>query len=466
MPLTEVFKLQTVRALTKWISEAGTSAYESIEPVEPMDGYPLSYNQKRLWMLQQTNPGDTTFNMPGGFLLAEEVDVELFKKCLHMVAQRHEAFRTSFRLDEEKNEPLQDIAETVEIPLDVEDLCHLDEDGQWARRKELARLERTTPFDLTRPPLFRARLLKLAPNRWEFLYNMHHIVSDGWSQEVLKKDFTRYYEALASGLTVPSQPLPLQYKDFAAWNNSQIQDPQLKERAESFWLNRLEQGVPDFHLLYDGGGSEKETGGVTYRIAVDNEVKDGLKKMAADSRTTLFVLMFSIFNWILARFSGSKEVVCSIISAGRDHQSLQDIVGYFINSLLSVQSVDFQEDFHDFLARMDADIMELFQVQGYPLELLLTEMKRLHPNVTVSFNMLNILDDAAAAEATTIEPTHLQERGDVKFNLALHAVEYKNALEMRWIYKKSLFKPQTIEFIATEYIRLLEAVALSEEEDE
>ena len=164
--------------------------------------------------------------------------------------------------------------------------------------------------------------------------------------------------------------------------------------------------------------------------------------------------MFSLYLMLLSRLSNQKEVICSIIAAGRDQVSLQHMVGFFVNSILFKTHVDDEENFIDFLQRVNTEVMETFQHQGYPLELLFKELKMKHPDVPVSFNMLNIQDTTSHLEIPLQQ--HMENIQDVKFDIEVYISEYENGILLYWAYKKSLYDPIDIEYTVGEYINLVD----------
>lgn len=403
-----------------------------------------------------------SFNIPLTFPLGSGVDVEAVKQTLNLIGQRHESFRTYFA--EVGGEPVQVIAPSVEIPFSVIDLSDQEAGEVGKQRIEIMARERRTSFDLSRAPLFRALLIKLPGDKWEFICCMHHIISDGWSQEILTRDFNRFYSALTSGEPVEAGVLPLQYRDFSIWNARRVSDQGLQQEAHQFWKEKVEKGIPECILPYDYSGGETNLAGAGYRTFASGQVKDGLNVLAAENDTTPFILLFSVYNWLLARFAGTGTILSSVISAGREHSKLQDIVGCFINSVIVKTDVDLEEDFEEFVRRTGDDVTRVLQYQEYPLEFVLDDLGQTYPEVPVSFNMLNMQDRSTGSSLEHLEPVHIDNMGDVKFNLALHATEYQNGLELQWVYKKGRFKPQTMEFIAHGFLDLLEAITASEEE--
>jgi fengycin family lipopeptide synthetase D len=173
--------------------------------------------------------------------------------------------------------------------------------------------------------------------------------------------------------------------------------------------------------------------------------------------------MFSIYNILLSHLLEQDDITCSIISAGREHLDLKNIVGYFINPILFKCHVDQKESFNDFLQRMSREILEAFKYQSYPLELVFEELKMKYPDISVAFNMLNIQDLTAEEELVNLESYHLESFRDVKFNLEIYAAEYKNGIEVSCFYKKSLFQPSTIEYIMDTYVKLMDNISAEQD---
>ena len=171
------------------------------------------------------------------------------------------------------------------------------------------------------------------------------------------------------------------------------------------------------------------------------------------------MVMFSVYILFLTRFTGQQDIACSFISAGREHAALHNIIGFFVNSVIFKTRVDEQESFEAFLQRMNKDILEIFAYQNYPLELVFEELQMKYPDIPVSFNMVNLQDAPVTREQPPQQPAHVEKSQDVKFDLEPYIKEYKNGIYIYWAYKKKLFTPKTIEYMALEYIKLLDYFA-------
>jgi amino acid adenylation domain-containing protein len=457
VPLAEIFRNPTVRELARYLRGAEKEKFTTMEPVEEKEFYELSYNQKRLWILTQLSPESTFFNIVEVTQFNHEVEPAAVKEVLYRLLARHESLRTAFK--ETNGQVYQVIEKKVAVNFKMFDISAFAEKEKQEKRTLIIRDTAGTPFDLSTAPLFKMAFIKLAERDYVFVFNMHHIISDGWSMTILKKEFSLLYEGRRTGKEKELIPLALQYKDFAAWSNKQLNDPGIKARSHRFWKERLKQGIPALELQRDFKGNREDRRGAGYRLMVLGETKDKLKKLARDYNTSLFMVMFSIYIIFLARFSGlsnRKEIVCSIISSGREHLSLFNIIGFFINSVIFKITVDHEENFTCFLQRVHTDVMEIFQHQDYPLELVCEDLKMRHPEIPVSFNFLNLPDETEEMDLGTLEPYHLPEINDVKFDIEPYITEYKNGIDIFLSYRKNMFKPDIIEYMMREYAGLLE----------
>jgi amino acid adenylation domain-containing protein len=456
IPLAEILNTPFIRGTASKIREAGQSKFLDIEAVEKKEYYELSYNQKRLWIIHTLNPNGSSYHIPGWIPLNHAVNIEALKKVLSRIFVRHEGFRTGFK--ELQDQPVQFIYPTVEVPFRVFNISTLKNSEKQQKTMEIFTRTVTQPFDLEKPPLFRSVLIKQDDEAYVFVYNMHHIISDGWSNDILRSVFQRLYEDYSKGSEVCLEPVQYHYKDFAGWHNRQIRDPELKEKALCYWKKVMESGFSGLKLPYFHSGEPGDSTGASYRCVIDDDIKNRLHRLAEDNNTTLFALLYTMFNLLLAYLSGEKEIVTTVISAGRDHPSLYNIVGYFINPVIIKIEVDIEADFEELLSRVNKNVLEAFQHQNYPFELVLEDLHIPFPNVSTAFNLLNMQDISREIELDSLESTHIEEKQDVKFDLVLYLTEYKNGIEINWRYQKSLFRPETIESIAGKYLQVMDEI--------
>jgi fengycin family lipopeptide synthetase D len=460
IPMVEIFKTPFIRALALKIIESAPVKFLDLEEVEKKEYYETSYNQKRLWIIYCMAPDSSSYNMPGMIRLDHVVNIEALKKAFSRIFKRHESFRTGFK--EIHNQTVQFIRDSVEIPFRVIDISGMPDAEKQEKTGEIIRHTTLRPFDLQRPPLFRSVLIKQNSEDFVLVYNMHHIISDGWSMGILRNELNQLYDDYLKGKNPSPEPVQFRYKDFAHWHNRQIRDPGYREQAHHYWQGVLESGLPTLKLPYYRTENHQERTGNTYRCVIKQTVKDRLQRLAIQDNIPLFTVLFTLYNLLLAYLSGETEIVTTVISAGRQHPSLHTIVGYFINPVIVKTHVDLDKDFKDLLTSVNTDVLEAFQHQHYPLELVSQEMEIPYPDVSTAFNLLNMQDISTAMELDSLEPYHSRGNKEVKFHMVLYLTEYKNGIEINWEYQKSLFKPKTIEEIANKYLLLMDEITSDE----
>ncbi|MCP4153662.1 MAG: amino acid adenylation domain-containing protein, partial [bacterium] len=453
--LGDVFKHPTIEALAKCIGGKKKENHDTVPRAEKREYYPLSFHQRRLQILSKLDERDVSFNMSLGIPLDHQLDEDIVKKALAKLVQRHESLRTCFK--ENEGVAGQYISDYAEVPFEVKDISSVSSvAGVGAADIELEadRINREMAaerFDLTRAPLLRAMGLVLNDGTSRLFFTMHHIISDGWSIDILGREFALFYSALRRGEEFSLEPLDLQYRDFSLWHNRRLETHVFKEAAQRYWKQKSNGGFPTLPLPVDLLGDRRDKAGMAYGCSVNPEVTARLKKLAEEENITLSTVMFSIFNILLSHISGQDVVVCSKISAGRDLEELQPLVGYFVNSVVLKTALDQEEDFYDMLKRLHNEVIEVLEYQGYPLEMIMDELGMSVPEVSVSYNMLNIPGDFSGEEL----PDHIEKPQGVKFDLALFVEESGEEMRLTWNYRKSLFKPASIESISDLYQNLL-----------
>jgi amino acid adenylation domain-containing protein len=459
VPLAAIFKDPTLKGVARLIGGSAKSRFFDLHREEEKEYYPLSFNQKRLWVLNQLEPQSPVFNMPGSMEFNYPVDETLITSTLRRLVRRHESFRTGFKMV--NHEPVQFIAPEVDIPFRTIDISPLPGAEKQRRRDEIFKKEAETPFDLSRPPIFRSLLIKLEEDRFQWIYNCHHIVTDGWSNAILRQEFSRLYEGLRAGEEVGLEPLRLQYRDFARWHHKRLNDGEQCRESHRYWRQKLENGFPTFQLPADFSGSRALRVGAGYRFPIDGELSARIKKLAQAHQTTLFTVMLAAYILLLYRFSHQCDVVCSIINAGREHLGLHRLMGFFVNAVPFRTDVAVEEPFADLLDRLNNEILEAFRHQGYPLELVAEELKIRYPDISVSFNMGNMQDATAGTAIEDFTAHHVDHVQDVKFDMEPYLIEYRDGIDLFWSYKKRLFKPTTIGYMVQQYVNMLDFFTLN-----
>ncbi len=458
-----LFQFPTIAELAGIIKSSDVSGLEEIEKQPEQLYYEMSYAQKRLWYIIQGNPQNTAYNMPATATFYETVNEEVARKVLEHLTIRHESLRTSFK--ELKEGPVQVIesqdASLSKLDFAVLDLSQLNQAERETQRCRLIKEESSHIFNLAKGPLFRARLIKCTGAEYDFIFNIHHIVSDGWSLGVLKKEFFQVYESYKKGITCDLDPIKIQYKDYAAWQNRLLSDEEKMGQAKEFWKNYLNDSIPALDLPYDFSYNSLSTKkSSAYCFFIEEDIAERLRLLAGEHKGSLFIVLLAAFNILLAHITYQDNILVGIPAAARQHWNLQNIIGLFVNTLILQSQVNKKETFNEFLGRFQADTLNVLEYQDYPLEIIFGELKIKYPEISAFFNMLNI-GSSSEERIENFESYHIEDIQETKFPIHCYISEYKNGIQIECHYFRELFRPETIAKIMRIYTRILENISVS-----
>ncbi|MCP5053662.1 MAG: amino acid adenylation domain-containing protein, partial [bacterium] len=438
VPLAEIFSSQTIAELAAYTRNAVTEKHSAIEPVEKMDYYPLSAAQNRLYFIQRMDLESTRYNMPYRIPLGKDIDPRLMENLFKELVRRHESFRTSFHMPDEI--PVQRVHDCVTFEM---------KDFDFSR-----------PFDLSVAPLMRAGLQKLETGEHILLVEMHHIISDGTSQEILEREFA----ALMAGKEPP--PLTLQYKDYSQWQNSQEQRQNMKAQ-EHFWLERLHGELPVLNLPYDYPRPLMQRyEGSRFGFFIDREVTAALKALSLKTDATLVMVLLSALHILLSKLSGQENIITGTPIANRKHADLQDIIGMFVNTLCMRNHPAGEKSLMEFLAEVKERTLQAYENQDYPFEQLVDKasVKRdagRHPVFDVLFNIINQLDYSGNIDDTDLDLDGIMDGGacNANFDMTFQGAEMDGAIHFTVIYCSALFNGETIKRFITYFKGILREIS-------
>ena len=443
VPLVEVFKTPTIRGMAKYIDNSGKNKYLSIEAIEKKEYYPLSSAQKRLYFLQSIEPSSTGYNMPFIFPGAEELHPEKLGNIFQELINRHESLRTSFHMIE--NHPVQKVHEDIEFNIAL---------ISGGKEENMAFAASVRPFDLSHAPLLRVGLLKRNDGRHMIMIDMHHIITDGISMELLKIDFMALYE----GKNLPR--LRIHYKDFAQWQNSPSQQEMVKKQEE-YWLKEFAGEIPVLKLStgHENSG-ESNTRGCGIKFGISKEDTSALKKLALEEGATLYMILLTIYNLFLSKVSGQQDIIIGTPSAGRRHADLKQIIGMFVNTLALRNYPSEEKTFKDFFKEVKERTLKAFENQDYQFEDLvanvLTErVSGKNPIFDVMFIMQNQMETGSGSQEIN-EP--IPYKADEIFDLLLSAVESEEILILNLVCRAGVCDDETIERFSRYFKEIIRAI--------
>jgi tyrocidine synthetase III len=463
--MKEMFKTPTIKGLAQHIKRKAGDRYNAVEPAETKEYYELSSAQQRLFILTQLAQPNVVYNLPAAWLIEGEIDHEHMENTFRQLTTRHEILRTSFGLVEGK--PYQFIHEQVNFKVDVlpavkgdiddiEDIDDTDDtdDINEHIRKSINRFVK--PFDLTKAPQFRAAIMKLEPEKHLLLFDMHHIITDGYSLGILVKDFSTLYR----GDRQP--PLNIQYKDYSQWQ-TKGEGSRIQKLRETFWLNKFSDGAPQLELPLDNPRPPIQVFDGGYVTAdIDTQLTEQLKQITKETETTTNILLLAVYFILLSRYTGQKDIVVGQGIAGRTHPDLEDLIGFFVNVLAIRNRLNYDDTFTDFLEELKENMLEAYENQDYPFDQLVGKLKisaeiNRNPLCNVSFVVQNMELQQLQLGNSKIIPQQV-ERKSSRFDLQMEVTEIPNAIVIGLEYAAALFNESTIEKFAQRYIEILRQV--------
>ncbi|HEU4508037.1 MAG TPA: amino acid adenylation domain-containing protein [Pyrinomonadaceae bacterium] len=470
--LRVLFEHPTVRGLGEAIEEqlrGEAQVAPSIAKVSREGDLMLSFAQQRLWFLDQLEPGSNAYNMGAAVRLHGTLDLTALEQSFSEVIRRHESLRTRFGVV--NGVPVQLIDEAQAFSLPILDLSTVAEDEREAEARRVAIEESQTSFNLAAGPLFRVKVLRLSEHEHVLLCTMHHIISDGWSMEVLTRELTALYEAYTQGQESPLPELPIQYADYAHWQREWLQGERLDEQI-NYWRHQLATAPPVLDLPTDlPRPAIQSLRGARHSVELSKELSQALKELSRREGVTLFMTLLAGFQALLSRFSGQQHIVVGSASANRSRTEVAGLIGYFVNHLSLYTDISGDPGFRELLRRVRSTCFEAYAHQDVPFEKLLEELRlerdlRYSPLFQVMF-VLHPRQDATSADSPASPSLSAQEmrveRIGANVDLNLSLVEAGNRIVGILEYRTDLFHSDTIEYLVQVYIELLEkAVAQPE----
>ena len=462
LPLRALFEAPTVATLAAEIvrtREAGAATAPPLTRASRGRRLPLSFAQRRLWFLDQFEPGGCAYNVPTAVTLTGELNIAALEQTLKEIVRRHESLRTTFAIVE--GEPVQQIGPPDAFEFRFLDLQALPEAERQAEAVRIAREEARRPFDLAQGPIFRALLARLTPTEHLLASTMHHIVSDGWSLGLLTREFGTLYAAYAAGSRSPLPDLEIQYADFAVWQHDALGE--VFDRQLAYWTTRL-QNVPALSLPTDHPRPTTEVG-IAGKQSWDfpAALTASLRDLSRREGVTLFMTLLAAFQTLLSRYTGQTDIVVGTPIANRNRQETEGLIGFFVNSLVMRTDVGGDPSFRELLRKVRDVSLEAFAHQDLPFEKL---VEAINPERDLSrnplFQVFFVVQNAPLGPLTlpglTVELQPMDPL-TARFDLELHARDLGDAIRLTIHYKSNLFEPATIERFYAHYVRLLEQAA-------
>jgi amino acid adenylation domain-containing protein len=442
LPLAELFNYPTPTQLADRVLPASQPEDGGIGPLEKMDYYPVSSQQRRLFVLQQIDPESTAFHIFTCLRLKGSLDIPRFRLAFEDLAERHESLRTSF--DVVEGEPVQ----------------RLHAHGAVDIRQSSG--ETALPFDLTVPPLWRVSLTAGGDDCWDLKVEMHHIIADGLSVDILMDEFTALYR----GRTL--EPLAVHYKEYCRWQQSPERQAGRREQ-ETFWLEALAGQVPVLNLPLDAPRPPvQDSSGMAVTRTVGQPLAAAIKELAKQEHVTLFTLLLAVYYVFLNKVCRQEDLVVGTPVAGRLHGDFLPVVGMFVNMLALRIQIDGRQPFREFLQQVKTFVLEAFDLQDYPFEQLVEKVEVVrepsrHPlfDTALVFQDRQPVDPAKGSLGEiVVEPLELRRRASL-YDLTLEVTPLQSDLELTFVFAAGILNEDSVARFLTYFETAATEVAAS-----
>ncbi|TGV17841.1 non-ribosomal peptide synthetase, partial [Mesorhizobium sp. M00.F.Ca.ET.186.01.1.1] len=446
IPIHTLFRQPTIQQLAEVIRHSPKTSVASILPAGGQQYHRLSSEQERLYVLEQFEHVGTAYNVPWAAHMSGSFDAARCQQAFAALSHRHESLRTCFEL----------IGDTVlQKVLPKADGFFTYEEASGEQPDQLIR-QFVRPFDLRVGPLFRVKVIRLGAEEHLLLLDMHHIIADGISLQIVLQEFAALYN---EGKTL--EPLPMQYKDYATW---QCQRRETLQSQEKYWLDVLQGELPVLNLPLDYPRPPLQSfAGDKITARIDSSLVDKLRQVAKETDTTLYMVLLAAYYVLLHKYTGQTDIIVGSPIAGRPQAEFERLVGMFVNTLALRSFPHPDKPFRAFLAEVRESCLQAYEHQEWPFEKLVEKLQPTrdlsrNPLFDTMFVLQNMENSLPAIEAIKLVALPIHNQAS-QFDLMLEAVEQEKGLQLNLEFCTSLFATSTMERLLGHYIHLLTELA-------
>lgn len=469
--LIREFKPQLIGGLKKAKRQRSISSLK-INPVPEAESYVLSDAQKRMWIVSQNEEASVAYNTYAIKELSLDLDKDCFEKAIHMLVARHEALRTVFRPDvdgEIKQVVLP--SKLIGLKLNFTDLSN--ENDPFEQMNEIISNDVLLSFDLTLGPLFRVHLFRVGMKRYQFYFNIHHIVGDGVTMQLIEDETMKLYEALRLGFKVSLPELRIQYKDYSVWQIDQISNGNF-DRHKHFWKSKLEGLATKIDLPGIKLRPEFKTfNGRSLGTYISADVTEKLKQFAQGNGGSNYSTALAALDILLFKLTGERDIAIGSPVAGRNHDDLKSIVGNFVNTVVVRNTLNPEESFSAIYRDVNNAVLETLEHQIYPYDRVVENL-----NLKVDFSRNQLFDimfsyhnynsdlTLREQELTNEEVNEIRDNGRLasKLDILFNCYELGNYFYLDINYNTDVYDRETMSLFLKQYKYLLSELLSRPEE--
>ncbi len=436
--------------------------FQNIPPLPQLERYSISDAQKRMWVLTQLDEKSFAYNISSRMTLPKEYGITNFKKAIYAVVERHEILRTIFE-ENTDGEVFQRVLDFKEINFKIKEQDYRKETNSQTKIDVYVERDKKTPFDLKSGPLLRVVIFRITDQQYHFYFSMHHIISDGWSMQVLKKDLLTYYNAFEKGETPDLPALNIQYKDYSAWQLEQLKGVAY-EQDKQFWLNQFSDEIPITDLpITKSRPPVKTTNGERVKTLINPEAMGKLKEFVKENGGSLFIGLTTVLNVLLHKYTNQHEFIVGTPVSGRNHKDLENQIGLFINIIPLRNRIHPTDRFIDCYSTVKNNIQDSFSHQNFSFGHLVEELNLARdPSRSTLFDVLVDLHnmeevDRGTPNSSDFETIHYLGKTTSKVDIEIIFEEANDYISFYIGYNSDVYQREMIERFMKHYLQMLNA---------
>jgi amino acid adenylation domain-containing protein/non-ribosomal peptide synthase protein (TIGR01720 family) len=456
LKVKDLFQNPSIRQLAFYVSKQSQGLLlPAIDKQIRPEQIPLSFSQERLWFIDQLE-GSVQYHIPAVLHLKGKLNQKALNQSFQQIVSRHEVLRTVIR--QAQGQPYQQInpvAETIVQTIDAKALTPQE-------RQTLIKSLINKPFDLSQDLMLRADLLELGEEDHLLVVTMHHIASDGWSGPLIVKELTSFYQAYNQDQIPQSEPLAIQYADYAIWQRQNIQG-QLLEKKLEYWKQKLQQAEPiELPLDYPRPAVQSIQGAVK-TFTLDASLGKAIKQLSQNSNTSMFMTLLSAFKVLLHRYSNQHDITVGTPIAGRQQMETEPLIGFFVNTLALRSELKADQSFQELLDQVRTTTLEAYEHQEIPFEKVVeTVVKQRDLSRSPLFQVMFVYQNTPEMPKLELGELDLSMDTSVaassKFEISLTMHESNEGLEGSLEYCTDLYSESTIERMQSHFVALLKSI--------
>ncbi len=445
---------QHKQALVTFLEDAVSESPSAIPKAEKQPFYPLSSAQYRLWLIQHIAQDTVAYNMPSVYTIKGQVSVAAFEKSWKGLVAKHSIVRTNFKVDTSTGNPVQYIRSKEASLFRFSYLEHTIA----AEASTLIAAECEYHFDLENESLLRVTLVRTAAETYQLIVVMHHIISDAWSSTIMLRELIANYQAIVQGQEVPVSENPIEYTDYAVWQQAQLTT---HTAAKNYWLTQFQEAVPVMELpTYQPRPAIKTYEGACIVQALDQQLVQELEAICTARGASLFMGLLSVFKILLYRYTGQEDSCIGTPISGRTHPDVQDQIGFYVNTLALRTRLQGDASFITTLETVKEITLAAYKHQEYPFDQLVQELqlatdRSRHPLFDSMFSIETTESSGiVVSDNLSIEAVDYAQQAS-KFDIECMIKKEGTSYAVHFTYNTALFTADFIERLAMQYQQVL-----------